>query len=190
MHCLRFIVTALVLVVPSAAAHADVINTFAVNIAIGSGFSPNDRAGGTLTLDATTGRWLSADVSYYYGGDTGDVVATFTAMDGYYPHANFVYTFFESAQYPDYPFSLALPVTSLVGYSGGIICSNESTCVDGVPFMSAFSFPDLDPFAECGSLTLISSTDPSAVTPEPSTLALVGTGLLSLAGAAKRRFRS
>jgi hypothetical protein len=190
MRCLRFIFTALVLVVPSLAAHADVINTFAVSITTGSGFSPKDKAGGTLTLDATTGRWLSADVSYYYGGDPGDVIATFTTEQGYYPNPDFVYTFFESAQYPDEPFSLALPVTSLVDYSGGIICSNESTCVDGVPFMSAFSFPYLDPFVECGSLTLISSTDPSAVTPEPSTLALVGTGLLSLAGAARRRFLS
>jgi len=192
MRSLRLIVATLVFAVSSLAAHADIVDTFAVSIKTGSGFLPTDTAGGTLALDVTTGRWVSADVSYYYGGNPEDIVATFTTMDGYYPHSEFIYTFFLSDQNSDAPFSLALPVASLVGYTGGSICSMESPCADGVDFTSAFSFPgspSTDPYVESGSLTLISSVDPpSAVTPEPSTFALVGTGLLSLAGAARRKF--
>ena len=55
MRCLRFVVAALVLVVCPLVAHADIVDTFAVNITIGSGFSPTDTAGGTLSLNVTTG---------------------------------------------------------------------------------------------------------------------------------------
>jgi hypothetical protein len=109
-------------------------------------------------------------------------------FDGYYPHPNFAYTFFLSDQSSTAPFSLALPVSSLVDYSGGSICSMVAPCSDGFNYMSGFAFPKIDPYVESGSLTLISSVDPpSAVTPEPSTFALFGTGLFSLAGAMRRR---
>jgi hypothetical protein len=188
MHCLRFIAAALAFVACPFAAHADIVNTFAVNITTGSGFSPTDTAGGTLTLDATTGMWVGADVSYYLGGNHADTVATFTTTDGYYRHPDFTYTFFLSDQSATAPFSLALPVSSMVDYTGGSMCSMIAPCNDGFNYMSAFAFPGTDPYVESGSLTLISSVDPpSAVTPEPSTFALFGTGLLSLAGAVRRR---
>jgi hypothetical protein len=188
MRYLRFVLAALVLAACPLAAHADIVDTFAVNITTGSGFLPTDTAGGTLTLNITTGVWLSADVSYYLGGNPADVVATFTMFDGYYPHPNFAYTFFLSDQSSTAPFSLALPVSSLVDYSGGSICSMVAPCSDGFNYMSGFAFPKIDPYVESGSLTLISSVDPpSAVTPEPSTFALFGTGLFSLAGAMRRR---
>jgi hypothetical protein len=188
MRCLRFVFAALVLVVCPLVAHADFVDTFAVNITVGSGFTPTDTAGGTVSLDVTTGKWVSADVSYYLGGNPADVVATFTTLDGYYPHSDFVYTFFLSDQSSTAPFSLALPVSSLIDYTGGSICSETAPCNDGFNYMSAFAFPKTDPYVESGSLTLISSVDPpSAVTPEPSTFALFGTGLLSLAGVLRRR---
>jgi hypothetical protein len=188
MRCLRFVVAALVSVVCPLVAHADIVDTFAVNITTGSGFTPIDTAGGTLSLNVTTGQWVSADVSYYLGGNPADVVATFTTLDGNYSHPDFTYTFFLSDESSSAPFSLALPVGSLVDYTGGSICSMVAPCTDGVSYMSAFAFPKTDPYVESGSLTLISSVDPpSAVTPEPSTFALFGTGLLSLAGVMRRR---
>ncbi len=188
MRCLRFVIAALVLVVCPLVAHADFVDTFAVNITVGSGFTPTDTAGGTVSLNVTTGKWVSADVSYYLGGNPADVVATFTSLDGFYPHSDFVYTFFLSAENPDSPFSLALPVSSLIDYSGGSICSMVAMCNDGFNYMSGFAFPKIDPYVESGSLTLISSVDPpSAVTPEPSSFALFGTGLLSLAGVMRRK---
>jgi hypothetical protein len=188
MRCLRFVVAALVLVVCPLVAHADFVDTFAVNITVGSGFTPTDTAGGTVSLDVTTGKWVSADVSYYLSGNPADVVATFTMLDGNYSHPDFTYTFFLSDESSTAPFSLALPVSSLIDYTGGSICSMIAPCSDGVEYMSAFAFPKTDPYVESGSLTLISSVDPpSAVTPEPSTFALFGTGLLSLAGVVRRR---
>ena len=188
MRCLRFVVAALVLVVCPVVAHADFVDTFAVNMTIGSGFTPTDTAGGTVSLNVTTGKWVGADVSYYLGGNPADVVATFTKLDGNYPHSEFTYTFFLSDQSSTAPFSLALPVSSLVDYTGGSICSATAPCTDGFSYMSGFAFPKVDPYVESGSLTLISSVDPpSAVTPEPSTFALFGTGLLSLAGVLRRR---
>jgi PEP-CTERM motif len=188
MRCLRFVVAALVLVVCPLVAHADFVDTFAVNITVGSGFTLTDTAGGTVSLDVTTGKWVSADVSYYLSGNPADVVATFTMLDGNYSHPDFTYTFFLSDESSTAPFSLALPVSSLIDYTGGSICSMIAPCSDGVEYMSAFAFPKTDPYVESGSLTLISSVDPpSAVTPEPSTFALFGTGLLSLAGVVRRR---
>ena len=86
---------------------------------------------------------------------------------------------------------LNLPVETLTGYDGGNVCIESypfacSTTL-GYPYpVSIDSFltgtdEDYDAFLS-GTLTPVSS-----VTPEPSTSALLGTGLLGVAGVVRRR---
>lgn len=84
-------------------------------------------------------------------------------------------------------FQIAVPPTSLVGYTGSVVCSVNLACNPTLDIPTVFiqANTDLGNVAESGSLT------PAAVaTPEPSTLALLGTGILCLAGAARRKVHS
>jgi PEP-CTERM motif len=96
---------------------------------------------------------------------------------------------------------LNLPVASLVGYSGGAIC-RAGTCLvpgfsgddinsyvwsynfDGLNNFNGFTTPaDATPYIlQEGTLT----PEATAV-PEPSTLALIGTGVIGVAGAFRRK---
>ena len=79
-----------------------------------------------------------------------------------------------------YPFTfIELPVTTLVGYTGGSICSQGTSCAGLVFSDAGAAAGDTSSFSS-GSLT---------ATPEPGGIVLVGSAMLGLF-ALRRRYRS
>ncbi|HXN49115.1 MAG TPA: PEP-CTERM sorting domain-containing protein [Bryobacteraceae bacterium] len=79
-----------------------------------------------------------------------------------------------------FPFiSLDIPTATLVGYTGGSMCTVGSTCPNGISFSEASSTSNATTSGfVSGSLT---------ASPEPSSLALVGGAMLGLAAWRRRR---
>jgi hypothetical protein len=161
-------------------AHADSFSTFNLNGTLSDGGSFS----GTVLLDTTTGLFTGADFTVLsiggpYNFDSApvgqNVISTFTFV-----------TFRQTGGLD--LFGLNLPEASLIGYTGGTLCSLDQPCLgaSGLIYVSSpYGQDGSGPVAIAGTLTLAS---PTAVTPEPSSFVLLCTGVLGLAGATRRRF--
>jgi hypothetical protein len=136
-------------------------------------------ATGMATLDSTTGFFTNINVTYRSSSEA-------VLLDGL-PYQGATDLF--DAEYYDgkgHDLDLTFPIASLVGYTGGDLCSSKRLC-DG--FERSVFFLDLPSFDEdflaTGSL---SEEPPVANTPEPRSVILLGTGLLIAIEAARRRF--
>jgi hypothetical protein len=151
---IQFVVAAAILAT-SLIAHADTLSTFNLNATTVSGGS----AIGTVTLDATIGLFTSADITVMTQGGQFLFNGVPVASPGY----GTVWKDTLNNQ-----FILSLPVSSLIGYTGGELCSVLLRCGNSMFSLPSLFFANMtgplnSDFVEAGTLTLASS----APTPSP-----------------------
>ena len=131
---------------------------------------------GSVTVDTDTGGVLSIDFDYVGRPamegrlDGGDEVSYFSGIT----EIGDAYGGFDGLPY--FAETIILPVSNLMGYTGGQICSQANPCV--VP--SSVTSRTQNGYLVSGNLSLA---------PEPSTLVYLGSGLLPVVALARRKFR-
>jgi PEP-CTERM motif len=165
--------TAAVMLAAGLSARADVMETFDVT----GTFTDNTTVSGTVIIDTTTGVFESGDLSYL--GESFDVLVL-TEDDS----AGDAFVFELSTSSGPIPrLVMGIVGDNLIGYSGGPLCSlTDNVCTGGGGGHSFYApTGDTNVLLDSGSLVAVA-------TPEPSTIAMFGTGLLGFAVAMRRRF--
>ena len=159
------------------AAHADTISTFSLSDVT---FISGATATGTVAIDTTTGLATNVDMTYNLSGATENFAGVSFQTVGF-NH----YTVDSMGSGGDV-FSFALPETLLVGYAGSSLCSLDIQC--GFNSGSALLLPGGTPSDTVlsGFLDYDSSVT-TGMTPEPTSIVLLGSGLIAVAGVFRRR---
>ena len=159
-------------------AHADQITVFSLTTVypLPQPQAPDGTASGTITIDTTTGIVEAINLSF---AAEPALASSSTSWDVFGTPPNAFVEINESWITPQngyFDVEIALPVDTLVGYTGGSICTEAHVC-NGGAYSTFLDGIDLDPYSS-GQLT---------PTPEPASLGLLGTGVLGLVGILRRK---
>ena len=183
MNPLRVLLCGFVLAtLPTTAALADTISTFAANG--GSYFGGTFT--GTVVMDTTLGLVTDVDITY----QRGTIVKEFVGHPGQSanPSQN-LFEFYLNDTTNDQLIILK-EGTSVVGYTGGPLCSYdlplECHATDGEYWFTSIWINELtldEDEMKSGSLVLTNTV----TTPEPTSFLLMGSGLVAVAGAFRKK---
>ena len=166
-------ITAALLFVAALSARADNVETFDVS----GTFTDSTTVSGTVVIDTTTGVFESGNLTYL--GMTFDNLYDADSQ----PPDLYQFVLTETAAGGAPLLNMGIVGDSLVGFNGGPLCSEDELCNGDTSAYAPDDFNIL--YLENGTVTAVASS-----TPEPTTVALLGTGFLGLAIVVRRRFIS
>lgn len=143
---------------------------------------------GYVDINTTAGSIDFADLTYSPDGSFKGVIETFMRPVQQFNYHGYYYTAFPAftgSVFTGYYYDLRLPVPSLVGYGGGPICSVSAGGCGGdlsTTELNGEFYGD----AEDGTLSPNEAISGTSITPEPSSFALLCTGLLGVAASLRR----
>jgi PEP-CTERM motif len=146
----------------------------------------------TITMNADFSVKLNGG-KIAFNGPTGTITASNLTADG---TSGLTFQNFKDNQNVSQFGSFAYDFTNVKGQPGGVVSANQLSFTLSGTGLNASQFSGFAIHfctasgSNCGPQTGFASNAPSSVVPEPGTMTLLGSGLIGLAGLARRKFRN